>query len=164
MQTMPLGAFLFSLLIYSYSFAQIEKSNKPLSPAKKNLTMSSPIQAPAHAKIPPLKKGEYAVFITDAYVIFKTQKIENLELDTKCFKNNKPQCEAYAMAKIKPKDIESLGGATNLAAVNCENMNGRNMIAVDMDRNEYNFCRYKDGSMVNSWSMYKYHNPVPVIK
>lgn len=162
---MQIGALLFNFLFSLSSFAQKQSSNKIVSSSSslKNLN-SQAIQTLAHPKIPVLKKGEYAVFITDAYVIFKTQKFENLELDTKCFKSKKPQCEAYAMAKIKPKDIQSLGGATNLAAINCENMNGRNMIAVDMQHNEFNFCRYKDGSMVNSWSMYKYHNPVPVIR
>lgn len=141
---------------FSVHAEENKKSNPPKAlAASKEMTF---------AKVPPLKKGEYAVFVQDKYVTFTTRTYETLELDAGCFKANKPECEAYVMAKTKPKDIENLGGATNIAAVNCELMNGRNLIATDYQKNEHNFCRYRDGSFVNSWSMFQLHNPVQKVK
>lgn len=121
--------------------------------------------AVSHPSVPKLKSDEYAVFIEDKYRIFKTKKYEELEFDTSCFKGSKPDCDAYKFSQVRPINPPPKHEAmNNFAAIACENITGRNMIALDKDRNEYNFCLFKDGSMVNSWSMYFKYNPVPVIK
>lgn len=109
---------------------------------------------------PPLEKNEYAIFIEDKYLKFTTKKFQDLELDMSCFKTKTPKCEAFEFSEIKPKSLIMKNEAlNNLAAIFCEAVHGRNLLALDRGRNEYNFCRFQDGSMVNSWSLYYKHFP-----
>ncbi len=118
-----------------------------------------------YTAIPKLKTGEYAVFIDEAYKIFKTKIHEEFELETSCFKKDKPECDAYTFAQVKLKNVNIKHEAlNNFAAIHCANITGKNLIAFDADRKEYNFCFFKDGSMVNSWSVYFKYRPVPEIK
>lgn len=109
---------------------------------------------------PPLAKDEYAIFIVDKYIKFKTKKFKNLEFDLSCFKSAKPDCEALKFSEVTPKNLmlkrESMN---NMGAIFCEAVHGRNLLALDNKKNEYNFCRFHDGSMVNSWSLYYSHFP-----
>lgn len=104
---------------------------------------------------PKINPGEYAIFIDGSYEVFKTKKFENLELDLKCFKNGMPSCEAYSFSQMKPtsSDLEK-NKINNFAAAHCHAIYGINLIALDHKKNEFNFCRFKDGSMVNSWSVF----------
>ena len=130
--------------------------------AKKPETTKAQLKRPA---VPELKTDEYAVFIDEAYKIFKTKTHEEFELETSCFKKDKPECDAYTFAQVKPKNITlKHQGLNNFAAIHCADITGRNLIALDADRKEYNFCFFKDGAMVNSWSVYFKHRPVQVIK
>jgi putative hemolysin len=114
---------------------------------------------------PKFKDDEYAIFIEDAYQIFKTKKFESLELSESCFNSKKPKCEAYEFAQIKPKDLSiKAPGMNNKSAIHCEAVGGRNLLALDNKNNQYNFCRFADGSMVNSWSMNYKHFPQSAIK
>jgi uncharacterized protein len=117
------------------------------------------------ARPPALKADEYAIFLDDSYKIFKTKKFQKLELALNCFKKDKPVCNAYEHSGIKPKNLslkhESMN---NMAAVHCEAVGGRNLIALDSKNNQFNFCWFYDGSMVNSWSMYYKHNPSEIIR
>ena len=81
-------------------------------------------------------------------------------MDLSCFKNSKPKCEAFEFSQIKAKKLIMRNeGLNNLAAIYCEAIHGRNLLAMDSKNNEYNFCRFGDGSMVNSWSLYYKHFP-----
>lgn len=143
------------LFFFSFIFCTVAYAKK---------TESAKTQ-PKHPSVPALKTGEYAVFIEDAYKIFKTKTHEEFELETSCFKKDKPQCDAYTFAQVKPKNITLKHEAlNNFAAIHCADITGKNLIALDANRNEFNFCLFKDGSMVNSWSVYFKYNPVPVIK
>ncbi len=114
---------------------------------------------------PKIKDDEYAIFIEDSYLIFKTKKFEALELSEICFKSSKPKCEAYEFAQIKPKDLSiKVPGMNNKSAIHCEAVGGRNLLALDNKNNQYNFCRFSDGSLVNSWSMNYKHFPQSIIK
>ncbi len=116
---------------------------------------------------PKVKKGEYALFLKDKYIVFKTQKTsEGFEFDRSCFaKSKKPNCMASTYAKMKAENVQvPHPDMNNRAAFHCAKMNGRNLLAIDFERNEVDFCRFPDNSMVSSWSMYLYHNPMPVIK
>lgn len=118
---------------------------------------------------PKVKKGEYALFLKDNYVVFKTQKTaEGFELDLSCFaklNSKKPDCMAYTYAKMKAENVQIPHPAmNNRAAFHCSKMQGRNLLAIDHQKNEIDFCRFPDNSMVSTWSMYMYHNPLPVRK
>lgn len=128
-------------------------------------------QAVVHPVAPKVKKGEYALFLKDNYIVFKTQKTaEGFELDLSCFtksnsKSKKADCMAYTYAKMKAENVQIPHPAmNNRAAFHCSKMQGRNLLAIDDQRNEIDFCRFPDNSMVSSWSMYMYHNPLPVKK
>jgi len=105
---------------------------------------------------PAVKKGEYALFLDDKYTTFKTIKWNKYELDTSCFKANKkkPECMAYEYTQIKKKDYQLPDPSmNNAAAFICSKRNGKNLIALDYKKNEIDFCRFPDGSMVNSWNL-----------
>lgn len=118
------------------------------------------------AKMPNLKESEYAVFVEDKYEIFTTEKVEELELDSNCAKKKPPTCLAFLARErggkgpVAPKHP----GLNNPAALFCEAQEGRNLIAMNFKKQEFNFCRFKDGSMVNSWSLYLKKNPIPVAR
>lgn len=134
-------------------------STKQVSAKSDNATMN---QFP---EPPKFKDDEYAIFIEDSYKVFKTKKYEKLELTEGCFKGTKPKCEAYEFSQIKPKDLSiKAPGMNNKSAIHCEAVGGRNLLALDNKNNQYNFCRFADGSMVNSWSMNYKHFPQNLIK
>lgn len=110
---------------------------------------------------PPIfKDDEYAIFLDESYKVFKTKKIEGLEISENCFKGNKPKCESYEFAQIKPKNLSiKYQGFNNMASIHCEAIGGRNLLALDNKKNHYNFCKFGDQSLVNSWSMYYKHFP-----
>jgi len=153
----------FFILWFCFSFAAI--SSRAQGP-KKAIEPNKAATTPDHFVQPPkFKDGEYAIFIEDVYKIFKTKKFEKLEISESCFKNDKPHCEAYEFSKIKPKDLSvKVPGLNNTSAIHCEAVGGRNLLALDNKNNQYNFCRFSDGSMVNSWSMNYKHFPQNIIK
>lgn len=114
---------------------------------------------------PPLKKDEYAIFIEDKYHIFKTKEFEKIELTEGCLKSATPKCQAYEFAQIKPKNLSvKYPGFNNFSAIHCDAVGGKNLLALDDKNNHYNFCRFDDGSMANSWSMYYKHFPAKQTK
>lgn len=144
------------------SFSETAQNKKAIPASQK---ISSPMHEEVSEKIPSLKADEFAIYLEDSYQIFKTKNFEKLELSESCFKNNKPNCIAYHVGSEKLAAAKlSVPNATNLAAINCQNAGGRSLVALDSKHNEYNFCRFSDGSMVTSWSMYFKHNPIPTIK
>lgn len=115
--------------------------------------------------VPKIKKGEYAILLDDNYQVFTTTTYQKLELSKSCFKTAKPKCMAYSVSLEKAHPVKLKNSdANNFAAHNCANVGGKNLIALDHERNEYNFCRFSDGSMVTAWSMYYKTNPAPVVK
>lgn len=151
----------------SDSTRQVNVKSNSGTKADSNLNgKKSAIASPSQFPEPPkFKDDEYAIFIEDAYQVFKTKKFEKLELSESCFKSAKPKCQAYEFAQIKPKDLSiKAPGMNNKSAIHCEAVGGRNLLALDNKNNQYNFCRFADGSMVNSWSMNYKHFPQNAIK
>ena len=155
--------FVFICTCITFFFSHLVLANTAKSVASS--------QDQTHPVAPKVKKGEYALFLKDNYIVFKTQKTaEGFELDLSCFakensKSKKPDCMAYTYAKMKAENVEIPHPAmNNRAAFHCSKMQGRNLLAMDHQRNEIDFCRFADNSMVSSWSMYLYHNPLPVRK
>ena len=115
---------------------------------------------------PQFKDDEYAIFLDESYKIFKTKKFEKLELTEACFaKSARPKCMAYEFAQIRPKKLEMKApGLNNMSAIHCDEVGGRNLLALDNKNNQYNFCRFDDGSMVNSWSMHYKFFPAKTVQ
>lgn len=153
--------FIFSLfLTVVSSYAEAQSSAKKVQDSKKALESKDNFPQP-----PKFSDDEYAIFIEDAYQVFKTKKFEKLEISESCFKKDKPQCEAYSFSQIKPKDLSiKVPGLNNKSAIHCEAVGGRNLLALDNKGNQYNFCRFSDSSMVNSWSMHYKHFPSNLVK
>ena len=178
MQIKSLSRLAFTLFLTSFtnqSFAAQVRTTRLLAanesvkksiPTKQVSAKSEETKSKDQFPSPPqIKDDEYAIFIEDAYQVFKTKNFEKLELSESCFKNAKPKCEAYEFAQIKPKDLSiKVPGLNNKSAIHCEAIGGRNLLALDNKNNQYNFCRFGDGSMVNSWSMNYKHFPQNVIK
>lgn len=124
---------------------------------KLTFVVSAPVEKP---KIQP---DEYVFFLKDKYHVFKIVEYSGLKLSSNCFGNrnkknkstqNKPKCQAFEVSKIKVKDLfkEKYGG-TNPASLHCSRMMGESLIAYDSLKNEYDYCRFADNSLVSSWSM-----------
>lgn len=134
-----------------------------VTPATKSV--ATPTTTPAQTTEPKLNPGEYSIFIEDQYKTFKTKKYQKLEITADCFKKEKPSCMAFTASQSKPAPAKlDIPEATNIAAVNCTNVGGKNMIAKNYKNDQYSFCRFSDGSMITAWSMYFKYNPVPVIR
>lgn len=161
---MKISSFCFFISLFCFSFSSYHSwAQGP----KKVLESKKTAASPDHFAQPPkFGNDQYAIFIEDSYQVFKTKKFEKLEISESCFKNDKPHCEAYEFSKIKPKDLSiKAPGMNNTSAIHCEAVGGRNLLALDNKNNQYNFCRFSDGSMVNSWSMnYKHFPQTNIIK
>ena len=142
--------------------------SKPQDSSKKEkpLSLETSDKNKSDFPVPPtFKNDEYAIFLDDSYKIFKTKNFEYLELTDSCFKKSKPSCMAYEFSQIKPKKLEMKApGVNNMSAIHCEEVGGRNLLALDNRHNQYNFCRFDDGSMVNSWSMHYKHFPNTTVR
>jgi putative hemolysin len=150
-KTTTLSLLLINFLILPFAFAQTEEAK--------------PMAQPNFPPVPKLNKGEYAVFVEKAYIVFKTKEANELEFDISCFKNGKtPACEAATAANNTTPPKYKRENLFHPAALFCEARGGRNLIAIDHKKDEFNFCRFKDNSMVNSWAMYLKHNPKKIIK
>lgn len=120
------------------------------------------------ADFPPLPKiapGEYALFLDDKYILFTTQKVDSLEIDSACAKTKPPKCQAFLAKDDHAKALPAPHPQLNHpAALNCQGKGGQNLIALNSQKKEYDFCRFKDNSMVESWSLYFREHPAEKIK
>lgn len=117
------------------------------------------------AKVPKLKSGEVAVFVNEKYQIQTFKNYDSLEINSTCFKQNKPQCQAFTKAQVKPvppKPKDDL--IYNPAAINCANMGGKAVVGITDTKSEVDLCLFKDGSTVKSWGAFYKHFPKQVIK
>lgn len=103
----------------------------------------------------------------DMHVDGKIKKIEitefiEMKLTKSCFKSSKtPQCQAYSATK---KNIISLNKpntplAGHPAAYMCGSAGGVNRVLKDDKNNEYDYCEFKDGSMIDAWDLYEKIKP-----
>ena len=113
-------------------------------------------QKVAEIKKPTLKKGEYAIFLDEKYEIFTTVEYNKLEIESKCAKKNGIYDCLAAKSDSLPKvnTVEVGFGNYHPAANYCNEIDGKNLIAVDYLKDEVSFCRFSDGSMVKSWSLH----------
>lgn len=86
-------------------------------------------------------------------------ELEGLRVNITCL-DKKTLCQALAQRNEKPPlkqktDEDSLYG--NPAARHCLNLGGINRIGKDIGNNHYDLCLFKDGSLADSWLLYRKH-------
>lgn len=144
-----LSIFLILSLLNLPLISQAESTNKKTEVKKK----SSPTPAPVK-----LASNEYLIQYKNKDIRFKTKTTEQLELSENCFKKNKPDCEAYKKSLVGTKESleKHMISPThnNMAAINCSLIGGEGIIVKTSSGNESDFCEFKDGSKVSSWSAY----------
>lgn len=104
---------------------------------------------------PKLKPDENAVFFEHEYRIFKTKKVDGIDYSLNCFKNNSPNCKAYNAVKEDYRwNATNETYESNLAARLCRQHQGRALIAINSKNEEFDICRFTDGSIYSSWQVY----------
>ncbi|GEM_PF-655587 len=86
-----------------------------------------------------------------------TQNVGGVEVSKGCLnkKGKQPACDAYkALSKKASPKSANVPLAGHPAAFYCGSAGGLNRILKDSKNNEYDFCEFKDGSMINSWHLY----------
>jgi hypothetical protein len=102
------------------------------------------------------------IALADTYTMTvdgKTQSLEFKEyqgarLSQSCFKKDKPSCDAFsAIGKKVEETRPDIPLAGHPAAFYCGSAGGNNRI-LRKNNNDYDFCEFKDKSMVNAWDLY----------
>ena len=108
---------------------------------------------------------EYRVFKDGKYEAVKVQEHNGFHLNEVCFKEKTPKCEALdATTKKVEASKSAIPLEGNPAARFCLDHNGLNRILLDKGNKQYDYCLFKDGSMVDAWDLYYHFNPKKVIK
>ena len=103
-----------------------------------------------------------SLFNGKGYDKVKLTVIDKVSVNDTCVKNKK--CAALVAAATKKTLPPTEGLAGNPASNYCVEQKGVPRILKDEKRNEYDFCLFKDGSLVDSWELYTKHYPVNVVK
>ncbi|WP_413612888.1 DUF333 domain-containing protein [Bdellovibrio sp. HCB-110] len=103
-------------------------------------------------------------FVNNAYTQVQTQKIGNFRINDLCVK--KQNCKAMLVAKGKPFKVQETKApfVGNPGANYCWDVGAKNRVLKDEKNNQYDFCVFEDGSMIDAWDLYRAHYPSPVIK
>jgi putative hemolysin len=98
-----------------------------------------------------------------SYDKIQVTQIEKLWVNDICVKNKK--CQALETAKTKKEmPVNNTGLAGNPASTYCLANKGVPRILKDEKRQEYDYCIFKDGSLVDSWDLYSKHYSPPAVK
>lgn len=149
--------FLFILVGFLHSNFSMAKTVSKTSKKIQDKQVQSEGVAPMPVlKRPTLKPGQFTALNKGAYEVFETKIFNKVQLSANCFrKSNVPRCQAFEISKIKVKDVVSTRpGQTNPASMHCDRMSGESIIAFDHLNNEYDYCRFGDKSLVDSWTMF----------
>lgn len=90
-------------------------------------------------------------------VTVTTQIVGGVQISDSCVKKKEkqPSCQAYrALLKRVSSKKPDVPLAGHPAAFYCGSAGGLNRIVKDSKNNEFDFCEFKDGSMINSWHLY----------
>lgn len=113
--------------------------------------------------LPKIQDGEFAVFDGTQYRKFKVFDSDGLTFSTDC-KLSAMKCKAVEVAQKKNTKIENPEHGISPASQLCSLVDGKNLIAFNSKKEEYNFCEFEDHSLVNSWSLYYKFFPKTAIK
>lgn len=103
-------------------------------------------------------------FVNNAYTQVQTQKIGNFRINDLCAQ--KQNCKAMLVAKGKPFKVQETKApfVGNPGANYCWDVGAKNRVLKDEKNNQYDFCVFEDGSMIDAWDLYRAHYPSPTIK
>lgn len=124
---------------------------------------------------PKINPGQLAIFKNGQYILISTIKVDALEVSSNCFdlkrqqidtensantRNNskdnksKPSCTAYEIGQTKVTSLQSpTGQVSNPASTLCDQLLGKNFIAIDSKGSEFDYCGFNDGSFVDTWTL-----------
>ncbi len=116
-------------------------------------------------KVPKLANAEFAVFDGTKYRKFSTFIAYGLKLSSECKPKKGPIiCKAFEASTKKIEKIISPASQMNPASILCNQLGGKNLIALNNAREEFNYCEFEDRSMANSWSLYYKFYPKNIMK
>lgn len=94
--------------------------------------------------------GNYRYFNKGTYESVTIVKVDNLKVNEMYRLKNK--CQALTIAKGKPHKAESSSGPVyhNAGASYCWDVGAKNRILKDAKNNEYDFCVFEDGFMIDA--------------
>lgn len=100
---------------------------------------------------------EYRIYDKDLkkYMTVKMIDYKGRLVSDNCQKKSKMDCLALnpkATKKEKNSNVPLLG---HPASDYCTQLNGKNRILFDIKNDQYDFCLFEDGSMTESWGLYK---------
>lgn len=78
---------------------------------------------------------------------------DKVKINSLCSKLDK-KCKALIATKIKLTKTKHQDGS-HPASIGCERKGGESIILQDEKRNDYDYCLFKDGSMIDSWDLEK---------
>lgn len=99
----------------------------------------------------------YTMALPEKKIKIETQSHSGIEVTKSCFpkKSKVPKCDAYnALSEKVTVQKPDMPLAGHPAAFYCGSAGGHNRILKDSENNEYDFCEFKDGTMINSWNLY----------
>nr|BFD57967.1 hypothetical protein CKG001_00740 [Bdellovibrio sp. CKG001] len=84
---------------------------------------------------------------------------DGVTISKSCLKSGKMKCQAWdaVLNKKALTPTPGVGVVGNPAARYCHDYNANNLIVLDAKKNEYDYCVFSDGSMIDSWSLYYKH-------
>lgn len=92
------------------------------------------------------------------YVDVGIQTVDEMQFSKECFKGKVPKCDAYTATKRKVTPREPQTEVIGHPAVRyCHDKGGIARILISSDNKQYDYCRFKDGSMIDAWDLY-YHD------
>lgn len=94
-----------------------------------------------------------------AYKSLAVIEKDGVTISQACFKSGKLRCQAWdaVLNKKALTRTPGVGVVGNPAARYCHDHNANNRIVLDRKKNEYDYCLFSDGSMIDSWSLYYKH-------
>lgn len=97
-------------------------------------------------------------FTNNSYILVTTKKIGAFQVNDLCQKNS--SCKALQIAKGKPFKIQPTKAPFlgNPAANYCWDAGAKNRILKDEKNNQYDYCVFDDGSMIDAWNLYSAHH------
>ncbi len=98
---------------------------------------------------------EFALDTGEKIIKYNIVKVNNISVDDKCAKDIQ-KCMAYKAVKKKAKIPAKSETATLIghpASKKCLNKGGAPLVLTDKLNNEYDFCIFKDKTLVNSWDI-----------
>lgn len=90
-------------------------------------------------------------------------EIKKNKVSANCLKNS--SCLAMKISNGKPAKIQVTKSpfVGNPGANYCWDVGAKNRILVDEKNNQYDFCVFEDGSMIDAWNLYSKHYPPRLI-